>query len=243
MRKLDHAHSPQAIHQRLKDGPKVSYLRDWIYGGIDGAITTFAIVAGVVGANLSPAIVLILGVANLLADGFSMAASNYSGTKAEIDDYERVVAAEKRHIRDHPEGEKEEVRQIYRAKGFDGEELEELVSLITSHDDVWLEVMVSEEYGMTAVQRSPRKAALATFWAFVACGAVPLVPFVFGLPASAVWAAVFTGLVFLAIGAVKSMWSTAAWYWSALETFAIGMSAAGLAYFVGALLTGVFGVA
>ena len=88
--KLEHEHTPRAIAERLAKGPKVNYLRDWVYGGIDGTVTTFAVVAGVVGANLSSSVVIILGLANLLADGFSMAAANYSGTKAEIDDYQRI---------------------------------------------------------------------------------------------------------------------------------------------------------
>ena len=77
MVKLEHAHTVEAISARLAKDPKVSYLRDWIYGGIDGAVTTFAIVAGVVGANLSSSVIIVLGLANLLADGFSMAAGNY----------------------------------------------------------------------------------------------------------------------------------------------------------------------
>lgn len=243
MRKLDHPHTHEAIRKRLGAGPAISYLRDWIYGGIDGAVTTFAIVAGVVGAELSAGIVMILGLANLLADGFSMAASNYSGTKADIDDYERVKSAEIRHITDHPVGEREEVRQIFARKGYKGDELDEIVALVTSNQEMWLEVMLSEEYGISAVQRSPEKAAMATFLAFIVCGAVPLLPYLFGFPASAVFAATMTGVVFLAIGAAKSMWSTATWYMSALETFAIGMSAAGLAYFVGYLLRAMVGIA
>src|SRR5208282_1226275 len=110
---LEHSHTRQAIHDRLARGPRSNYLRDWIYGGIDGAVTTFAIVAGVVGADLSASILLILGFANLLADGFAMAASNYSGTKAESDDYERVLAIEQKHIALVPDGEREEIRQIF----------------------------------------------------------------------------------------------------------------------------------
>ncbi|MGV1015589.1 MAG: VIT1/CCC1 transporter family protein, partial [Methyloceanibacter sp.] len=75
MHRLEHGHHPREIAKRLKTGPKASYLRDWVYGGIDGTVTTFAIMAGVVGASLSAGVVLILGVANLLADGFSMAAA------------------------------------------------------------------------------------------------------------------------------------------------------------------------
>ena len=109
---LDEEHTPAAIRERLAQLPKPSYLRDWVYGGIDGAITTFAIVAGVIGAELSARVILILGLANLLADGFSMAAGNYSATKSEVDDAKRLRAIEQHHIEAVPEGEREEVRQL-----------------------------------------------------------------------------------------------------------------------------------
>jgi vacuolar iron transporter family protein len=236
MPKVDHSHDPEAIAARLAAGPRVNYLRDWIYGGIDGAVTTFAIVAGVVGAELSVAIVVVLGLANVFADGFSMAASNYSGTKADVDDYERLRTAELRHIRTDPEGEREEVRQIYANKGYSGAELERIVTLITQREDVWLEVMLAEEYGIAEIQRSPLMAALATFAAFLVCGFIPLIPFMLGLPASATIASVMTGIVFLFIGAGKSRWSMQSWWASALETFVIGMTAAGIAYGVGVML-------
>ena len=235
---MDHSHHPDDIAARLADGPQVNYLRDWIYGGIDGAVTTFAIVAGVVGADLNSGIVLILGLANLIADGFSMAASNYSGTKAENDDCNRIRQIELRHIRNDPEGEREELRQIYRAKGFEGDELEEMVKLLSSHEDVWVQTMLSEEYGLPNVQRSAGMAALATFVAFLICGAVPLVPFVMGLEAGAMTAAYATGVVFFIIGAMKAKWSTQSWYYSGIETFLIGMGAAGMAYGIGVLLRG-----
>lgn len=73
-----------AIRERLSQPPKRSHLRDFIYGGIDGAVTTFAVVAGVAGAGLSATVVIILGVANLIANGFSMAVSNYAATRAEL---------------------------------------------------------------------------------------------------------------------------------------------------------------
>ena len=121
------ARSPSAS----SDGPRVSYLRDWVYGGIDGTVTTFAVVAGVVGAELSTKALLILGAANLIADGFSMAAANYSGTKAEIEEYEQVRRMEERHVDIAPEGEREEIRQIFQAKGFEGEALDSAVDVIT----------------------------------------------------------------------------------------------------------------
>ena len=96
---LEHGHSPEEIARRIGDSGRPSNLRDLIYGAIDGAVTTFAIVAGVVGAELSTKVIIALGIANVLADGFSMAAGNYSGTKAELDDAKRIRAIEERHVR------------------------------------------------------------------------------------------------------------------------------------------------
>lgn len=239
---LEHEHTPEAIARRIGSGRAANYLRDWVYGGIDGAVTTFAIVAGVVGADLSAGIVLVLGLANLLADGFSMAAANYSGTKTELDDYRRLRAMEENHIAMEPEGEREEIRQIYSAKGFAGDKLETIVKLVTSRKDNWIDTMLTEEHGIALVQRSPARAAASTFAAFVICGAVPLLPFVFGGgPASALTATAMTALVFFAIGSIKSRWSTQHWAASGLETTAIGLAAAGIAWVIGYGLQGLVG--
>jgi VIT1/CCC1 family predicted Fe2+/Mn2+ transporter len=236
--KLEHSHTVEAISERLAQEHKPNYLRDWIYGGIDGAVTTFAIVAGVVGANLSWSVIIVLGLANLLADGFSMAAGNYSGTKAEADDVERIREIEKRHIALAPEGEREEIRQILRAKGLAGSTLEESVAAITADEKRWIDTMLVEEYGVSPNMRSPVTSALSTFAAFILCGAVPLAPFVATMENGFVWSTALTGAVFFAIGSAKSRWSLAPWWWSGLETLLIGLGAAGVAYLIGYLLKG-----
>lgn len=236
----DHDHSIEGIAERI-GSVKHNYLRDWIYGGIDGAVTTFAVVSGVVGANLEIRIIVILGFANLVADGFSMAASNYLGTRAEQDDYRRLEAMEYRHIEKYPEGEKEEIRQIYREKGFEGEDLEKAVELITSDKDRWVKTMLTEEYGLPSEIRSPWKAAFATFASFGICGLIPLLPYL-GLannPNSFIYASVFTGITFFLIGSFKSFWSTATWFRSGIETLVVGGLAAIAAYGIGVLLRGV----
>ena len=234
----EHDHSPEAIQHRISN-VRHNYVRDWIYGGIDGAVTTFAVVSGVAGASLAPVIVLILGFANLIADGFSMAASNFLGTRAELDDYRRLEKIEYRHIEKYPEGEREEIRQIYLDKGFEGEELEKAIELITADKVRWVQTMLTEEYGLPAEIRSPVKAALSTFSAFIACGLVPLLPYLFGLGNSFVISSVLTGITFFLIGSVKSRWSTASWLRSGAETFVVGALAAVLAYGVGVLLKGI----
>ena len=98
-------HTPDRVSQRLTEGTPQSYLKDLVYGGIDGTITTFAVVSGVVGTNLDTGIVVILGLANLLADGFSMAVSNFLGTRAEQQFLQKMRVAEQEEIRLIPEGE------------------------------------------------------------------------------------------------------------------------------------------
>jgi vacuolar iron transporter family protein len=236
---LHHSHDEAAILERLKEGPSLNYLRDWVYGGIDGAVTTFAIVAGVTGANLSVKTILILGLANVIADGFSMAASNYSGTKAEKDEYDQLRDLEIRQIEVDPEGEREEVRQAYRLKGFEGADLDRAVEIITADRERWIESMMTDEWGMRTAPREPVKSGVNTFLAFMVCGVVPLLPFVFRTENPFLFASILTALVFFAIGSVKSRWSLTVWWRSGLETLGIGLAAAALAYGVGYLLKGI----
>lgn len=240
MQNLEHDHTIEAIAERIST-VRHNYLRDWIYGGVDGAVTTFAVVSGVQGAELSVTVVLILGFANLAADGFSMAASNFLGTRAEQDDYRRLERMEYRHIAEAPEGEREEVRQIYREKGFAGRELETAVELITSDKQRWVKTMLSEEFGLPTEIRSPWIAGVSTFTAFVICGLVPLVPYLFHFGGSFLISCITTGLTFFLIGSAKSRWSTSSWLRSGLETFFVGALAAGLAYGVGVALKGIAG--
>lgn len=238
MSTYEHEHSAEAIAARIAS-VNHNYIRDFIYGGIDGSVTTFAVVSGVAGAELQWHIVLILGFANLVADGFSMAASNYLGTRAEQDDYHRLEKIEYRHIEQFPDGEREEVRQIYREKGFEGEDLERAVALITSDRERWVKTMLAEEYGLPSEVRSPFIAAVMTLSSFIACGLIPLVPYLFKTDNSFAVSSVMTGITFFLIGSIKSKWSTASWYRSGLETFLVGSLAAVLAYGVGILLKGI----
>lgn len=232
---LEHSHKPEEISRRLARGGRNGHLRDMVYGGIDGAVTTFAIVAGVAGAGLSPGIIIALGIANVLADGFSMAAANYSGTKAELDNQKRLRAIEERHIEVVPEGEREELRQILALKGLEGDLLEQATDAISAKRSTWIDMMMVEEYGLSPVDPHPKAAALATFFAFLCAGFVPLLPFVLSFPNAFETSAIATAVVFFLIGALKSRWSLDPWWKSAMETLLIGCAAAAIAYFVGNL--------
>lgn len=232
---MEHEHSPDAIRRRLESGPRHNYLRDWIYGGIDGAVTTLAVVTGVAGAQLSKWIVLALGFANLFADGFSMAASNYLGTRAEHDDWRRLERIEHRHVDLAPEGEREEIKQIFERKGFTGKDLQRIVDLTTADRERWVQTMLMDEYGLPPAVRSPWIAAFATFTAFILCGLAPLLPYVFGSEHSLTISVSLTALVFLVIGSIKSRWSTSSWWHSGLTTLLVGAIAAAIAYLAGVL--------
>lgn len=116
-----HGHSQDEIRSRLSQSHTQSYLRDFVFGAIDGTVTTFAVVSGVIGAGLESKTILILGFANLIADGFSMAAGNYLSTKTEVDERRLLKEFENEQVNQNPEGEREEVRQILISKGFTGD--------------------------------------------------------------------------------------------------------------------------
>jgi vacuolar iron transporter family protein len=165
-----------------------------------------------------------------------MAAANYSSTTTEIEEYEQIRRMEERHVDLAPEGEREEIRQIFRAKGFEGEALDSAVEVITEHRELWIDTMMTEEHGMPPVNRSPVHAALYTFLAFVLCGSVPILAYLFGLDNPLPVALAMTSATFFAIGSLRSRWSPTPWWRAGLETLAIGMAAAGVAYLVGNLL-------
>jgi VIT1/CCC1 family predicted Fe2+/Mn2+ transporter len=244
-RSLAREHTPFAVRRRLQRPPHASYLHDFIYGAVDGAVTTFAVVAGVAGADLDETVIIILGGANLIADGFSMAASNFLGSRAERQQREQARREEQLHIRLVPEGEREEIRQIFAAKGFAGDELERVVSVITSDPELWTDTMMSEELGFGSTEANEYRAALATLAAFLLVGSLPLLVFVYDAVAPGdvdrafTWSALMTAVAFVVVGSMKSRFVDQAWWRSALETLMVGGLAAVLAYAAGALLQGI----
>lgn len=232
----DHGHTEQEISDRVGSPGGKGVLRDAIYGAIDGTVTTFAIVAGVAGAGLSPVVIVILGLANVLADGFSMAAANYSGSKAEHDNMRRIRKIEERHIAEYPRGEWLEVREILSRKGLEGQVLDQATDAITQDRESWVSLMMEGEYGLGGIDPHPLRAAITTFLAFLVAGMIPLLPFLFKFDNAFALSAWITMATFGAIGALKSLWSLSPWWRSAGETMLIGGAAAALAFAVGTLL-------
>lgn len=221
------------------------YLGEFVYGGIDGSVTTFAVVAGAAGANLDSAVVIILGFANLLADGFAMSVGSYLSTKSEQENYDKHKAVEYWEVDHLPEKEKEEIREIYREKGFEGELLEKIVEVITEDKDRWVDVMMKEELLMAEESKSPVAMGGVTFLSFLIFGFIPLLIYVIDytrhLETSLFTvASVLTGLTFMLIGALKAFVNQTKTWKSILETLFLGGAAAVLAYYVGVVLEGLF---
>lgn len=217
------------------------YIGEFVYGGIDGSVTTFAVVAGAAGAQLDSAVVIILGFANLIADGFAMSVGSYLSTKSERQKYQKHKSIEYWEVDNLPEKEREEIREIYAAKGFEGELLEQVVDQITADKDRWVDVMMKEELEMAEETKSPFAMGAVTFISFVILGFIPLIIYVIdytvGTEANLfVYSSVMTFIIFGLIGFAKSYVTNTSRIRGMMETLFLGGSAAVLAYFVGDIL-------
>lgn len=243
--KLLRDHSPEAIRRRLHEGGISQNISDLVLGGIDGCVTTFAVVAGVIGAGFSSTVAIVLGFANLIADGFSMAVSNYESSKAREEFAEGLRLTEQEHINKVPGGEREEIRQIFREKGFTGEILEEIVNTISQDPRLWIETMLTEEYGLEKIDPAPMKSALVTFAAFLFVGAIPLLPFLFPVLETRnqfIMSTSLAAMMFFFIGMTKSIVFNMPVFTSGLRTLITGGTAAALAFTTGFLLREIFGI-
>ena len=213
---------------------------DFIYGSIDGAVTTFAIVAGVMGASLPATIILILGFANLFADGFSMAAANYQASKARNEFIKMKRKQEEWEIDNLEEQEIDEIREIYREKGFKDELLEDVVRIITSKRKVWIDTMMKEELGLIEDEKNPLDSSASTFVGFNLVGLIPLIPFmvfmIIGIEMNSeafVYSIISVCAAFFLVGMIKGKIVKRSMIRAGINTLIIGGVAALVAYFVG----------
>ena len=225
------------------DGLLQGYLGEIVYGGIDGAVTTFAVVAGAVGAGMNSSVIIILGLANLLADGFAMSVGAFLSAKSEIDNYHRHKNIEYLSVERNPKEERAEVTEIYKNKGFSGQLLNQVVDTITANKDRWVDVMMKDELEMQKPLKSPFKIGTMTFVAFVSVGIVPLTIYIYdylsALPLNLfLISSILTSIAFLFIGFVKTYITKTSRFKGMLETFVLGGLAAAVAYFVGDFLEG-----
>jgi predicted membrane protein (TIGR00267 family) len=225
-------------HAQTDPHRRASGLSDVILGGQDGLVNVLGVILGVAAATSDPRIVLIAGLAATFAESVSMGAVAYTSTLADADFYESEKAREYRHLKRVPDIERQEILEIYRQKGFEGELLNRIVDTITANRDVWVAVMMAEEHQLSPTNRKQalRSAGIVGFSAVVG-SLIPLMPFVIlpvtlAIPVSIVLSAV----VLFTVGAYKARTTVGHPTKSGLEMAIIGTVSALVGYAVGLVL-------
>jgi VIT1/CCC1 family predicted Fe2+/Mn2+ transporter len=231
--------SERDIHERIDPHAPRSSLPEVILGGQDGLVNVLGVILGVAAATSEARAVLAAGLAATFAESVSMAAVAYSSKQAEADRYRGEEERERRHIRAAPTLEREEVREIFRKKGFDGDLLDRIVETVTANEDVWVAVMMADEHLLTPVpDGQPMRSALVVGISSVVGSFLPLVPF-FVLPMreSMAAAAILSVLALFLTGSYKGLLSARKPVRSGLELAVIGLCSALVGYGVGALVS------
>lgn len=213
-------------------------LRAAVFGVNDGLVSNTSLVMGVAGAGAAPDIIVLTGVAGLLAGAFSMAAGEYVSMRTQREMFEYQIGQEREELDLYPEEEAEELALIYNARGIDMDDARNIARKLIADPEVALDTLAREELGLNPDDLgSPWKAALWSFLAFAGGAALPLLPFLAGGGSEAVpIAAGLTGLALFAVGAVLSLYTGRRALWGGLRMVLIGGMAGLATYGIGGLL-------
>ena len=233
-----------------KRSPITEYFKEVVYGGIDGIITTFAVVAGFSGAALSNEtttqlsflVVLLFGLANLLADGVSMGLGNFLSVRSDQTLYCGIRAKEQEEIQTNPAHEREETIAILMHKGFSEEDAHTLASIYQKNEQYWVDFMMNHELKIPdPTDENPALTGFATFISFLFFGFIPLVPFIvlgsFEPRTVFIISSVGTTLALLLLGLLKWRVTRAPFWASVGEVMLVGGVAATVAFVVGSMFS------
>ncbi|GAB4313946.1 MAG: VIT1/CCC1 transporter family protein [Promethearchaeota archaeon] len=231
--------------KRFKDGAPAAephktggeLVKQLIFGANDDLVSTFALLAGLAGAALGPRVVLLTLLAEMFSGAVSMCLGEFISTKSRNEYFTNEIRKERAEMKLTPEVEREELRDIYRSYGFDGELLEAVVEKISTNEEVWLKAMLREELGIADVDlENPAKTALVMFFAFLLGALVPIAPYFRPVACSFAIAAVasFGGLFF--VGVARTFVTGRPKLRSGLEMLFVGAVAFASTYGVGLLI-------
>jgi vacuolar iron transporter family protein len=219
-------------------GASRQYMRDIILGVNDGLVSTFLLVAGVVGGGLQNTAVLLTGIAGSVAGMISMAIGEYLATKSQEEVFDAELELEAHHLIHHRDHERDQLRDMLAERGLFGEDLETVVEIIDSNEVAMLNMQAALEFGIVDTERrSPLAAAMTSGLLFLS-GALPsVIPFAFGdsPKISLAVAGVLTGSALFVVGAIKTLHTRKSPWLSGLENLTFGIVGGVLAYLVGAL--------
>jgi VIT1/CCC1 family predicted Fe2+/Mn2+ transporter len=236
------------LQKHLKEehdiSPFATYLKEIVYGGNDGIVTTFAVVAGFAGANIAGSssfgfmTVLLFGVANLAADATSMGLGNFLSMRAEQDRYKEQRNKEAHEVEHNFEMERDETIHLLERKGFTNADSKVLVSIFEKNKEYWIDFMMQYELEMSdPTNDNPVYTALATFLAFIAFGTIPIVPYIFfpTHPDTFLFATGATFLALVCLGLLRYKVTKDSLFRSMGEIVFVGGLSAAFAYIVGIL--------
>ncbi|MDP3901320.1 MAG: VIT1/CCC1 transporter family protein [bacterium] len=223
-----------------------TYVPDFVYGANDGIVTTFAVVAGATGALFSPAVIIILGIANLVADGFSMGASSFLSLKSARGFVNAQKTKEEWEVQEYPEIEIKETEFLLGEIGVPSSAASEVAQGIAADKQRWVKFLVREKLGLKDGEDhgSPLRHGMATFAAFLTVGFIPLLPYLLGTgDHDQFLISVFlSGLAFFLVGAARTLVTDESAWKGGLEILLVGGLAASVAYGLGWLIRSLFGI-
>ena len=230
-----------ATHTEAAHIPGGRSLRDLVFGANDGLVAAFAVVSGVHGAAVSTRIILLAGLAELIGGTLAMGLGAFLAVKSEREFILTEREREEREVREFPDEERKEVRNIFARKGFRGQALEQMVQHVTADPVFWVDTMMTEELGLSAVPTgAPLRSGLVVATAYALGASFPVIPYALPLEVSTAFA-FSVGCTLVALfcaGAAKTRMTGRPWLRSGLETVMIGAVAAAATFFAGRLIAG-----
>src|SRR5256885_15161917 len=224
-------HSHTEHHEEAARG---AALRNFVFGTSDGLVTVLAFVAGVSASLASRRLVLMAGLAEMFAGAVSMGLGAFLGTRAEKDWYERERRREEAEVEKIPHLEKEELRDIYRRKGLEGETLERVVDVFTANEQRWVDIMMSEELGLQPVESSPWSAGLIVGVSYIVAAAVPLLPYLFLVGTRALFGSMaLTAVALYGVGVAKARITQRPELRAGIETMMTGLIGTAVCWAIG----------
>jgi len=229
---------PRHIEPHQKES---SSIRDFVFGFGDGINTSLGIVAGVGGANVSSSLIILAAIVAMFTGAKAMAVQNYLAVKSQRQVLHSEIEREKWEMENVPGAERREIEDVYKAKGFAGTELENIVNKITSDKKVWLDTMLTEELKLNLeIVGSPLKSAFRMFGAFLIGGILPIIPYFFSSGYVPLLIAIGASLsASFVIGAIKSKIANISMLRGGLEMAGLGTGIALIGYGIGSELANI----
>ena len=228
-----------ATHTEAAHIPGGRSLRDLVFGANDGLVAAFAVVSGVHGAAVSTSIVLLAGLAELIGGTIAMGLGAFLAAKSEREFVLSERQREEREVDEFPEEERKEVRTIFARKGFRGEALDQMVAHVTADPVFWVDTMMTEELGLSAVPSvAPLRSGIVVALAYALGAAFPVIPYALPLQVQTAFtlSVVCTLIALFVAGALKTLMTGRPWLRSGLETVLVGALAAAATFLAGRLV-------